>query len=109
MMHSKNLVDWEVCSNIVEDITQIGPELNWDCMDRYARGIWAGTLRYHNGRFHLFFGTPDEGFFTTSSQSAEGPWLFRQDRTISCRGAIIAVTERAYFALTMTQIAALSI
>ena len=74
MMRSKNLVDWEICSNIVDDLTQISPQLNWDRMNRYARGIWAGTLRYHDGRFHLFFGTPDEGFFTTSSPSPEGPW-----------------------------------
>lgn len=74
MMRSSNLVDWEVCSNIVDDLTQISPSLKWDRMDRYARGIWAGTLRFHNGRFHLFFGTPDEGFFTTSSPSPEGPW-----------------------------------
>ena len=43
-------------------------------MNRYARGIWAGTLRYHNGRFYLFFGTPDEGYFMTSASRAEGPW-----------------------------------
>ena len=45
-----------------------------DQMDRYARGVWAGTLRYHNGRFYLFFGTPDEGYFMTSSSKPEGPW-----------------------------------
>ena len=74
MLHSRNLVDWEICSNIVDDLTQIGPALNWDAMNRYARGIWAGTLRYHGNKFYLFFGTPDEGFFMTSSPSPKGPW-----------------------------------
>lgn len=74
LLHSTDLVNWKVCSSIVADLTQIGPSLNWDVMDRYARGIWAGTLRYHNNRFYLFFGTPDEGFFTTSAPSPEGPW-----------------------------------
>ena len=73
LIRSTDLVNWEIVTNIV-DLTQIGPALNWDVMDRYARGVWAGSLRYHNGRFYVFFGTPDEGFFTTSAPSIEGPW-----------------------------------
>lgn len=74
LLHSTDLVNWEICSNIVDDITQISPSLNWDAMDRYGRGIWAGTLRWHNGRFYLCFGTPDEGLFVTSASSPQGPW-----------------------------------
>lgn len=74
LLHSRDLVNWEICCNIVSDITQIGPELDWSRMNRYGRGIWAGTLRHHEGRFHLFFGTPDEGFFMTSAPDAKGPW-----------------------------------
>ncbi len=74
LLHSKDLVNWEICSNIVADLTQIGPELSWKRMNRPARGIWAGTLRHHEGRFYLYFGTPDEGFFMTSSPSPKGPW-----------------------------------
>lgn len=43
-------------------------------MDRYGRGVWAGSLRYHDNRFYLFFGTPDEGYFMTTAEKAEGPW-----------------------------------
>ena len=74
LLHSKDLVNWEICSNIITDLTQIGPELSWRRMNRPARGVWAGTLRYHNNRFYLFFGTPDEGYFMTSAEKAEGPW-----------------------------------
>ena len=74
LLHSKDLVNWEICTNIISDLTQIGPELNHDRMNRYGRGVWAGTLRYHDGRFYLFFGTPDEGYFMTSASRPEGPW-----------------------------------
>lgn len=74
VLHSKDLVNWEICGNAVADLTQIGPELGWSRMGRYNRGIWAGSLRYHAGRFYLFFGTPDEGFFMTSALRPEGPW-----------------------------------
>ncbi|WP_217902296.1 family 43 glycosylhydrolase [Siphonobacter sp. BAB-5385] len=43
-------------------------------MNRYGKGIWAGSLRHHKGRFYLYFGTPDEGYFMTSAAKAEGPW-----------------------------------
>ena len=74
LLHSRDLVNWEICTNIITDLTQIGPELSWKRMNRPARGVWAGTLRYHNNRFYLFFGTPDEGYFMTSATKAEGPW-----------------------------------
>lgn len=74
VLHSLDLVNWEICGHAVSDLTQIGEELNWTRMNRYGKGIWAGTLRHHNNRFYLFFGTPDEGFFMTSAARAEGPW-----------------------------------
>ena len=74
LLHSTDLVNWEICTNIIGDLTQIGPELNWNRMNRYGRGVWAGTLRYHDGRFYLFFGAPDEGYFMTSAERPEGPW-----------------------------------
>ena len=74
IIHSTDLVNWRIVGNAVPDLTQIGEALNWTKMDRPARGIWAGTLRHHNGRFYLFFGTPDEGYFMTSASAPEGPW-----------------------------------
>lgn len=74
ILHSRDLVNWELAGHAVADLTQIGPALNWNKMDRYGRGIWAGTLRHHNGRFYLYFGTPDEGYFMTSSPGPAGPW-----------------------------------
>lgn len=74
IIHSTDLVNWEYCGHAVPDLTQISRELDSQHMNRYARGIWAGTLRYHQGKFYLFFGTPDEGFFMTSASRVEGPW-----------------------------------
>ncbi len=101
LLHSKDLVNWEICGNIVEDLTQISEELNWTRMNRYGKGIWAGTLRHHHGRFYLFFGTPDEGYFMTSSARPEGPWepltpLLREAGWDDCT-AIWDSDGKAYF------------
>ncbi len=74
ILESKDLVNWKICGHAVSDLTQISSELSWEKMNRYGKGIWAGSLRYHNHRFYLYFGTPDEGFFMTSAIKAEGPW-----------------------------------
>ena len=74
ILRSRNMVDWEIYSHAVPDLTQIGPALSYDTMDRYGRGIWAGAIRYAEGRFYLYFGCPDEGMFMTSARRIKGPW-----------------------------------
>jgi beta-xylosidase len=43
-------------------------------MNRYGRGVWAGAIRYHDKKFWIYFGTPDEGFFMTTAADPAGPW-----------------------------------
>lgn len=74
ILHSKDLVNWTIAGHAVKDVSTISPKLNWDKMDSYGKGIWAGSIRYHAGRFWIYFGTPDEGYFMTSSKSINGPW-----------------------------------
>lgn len=74
ILHSKDLVNWQYIGHGVNDLTQIGPELNWDRMNRYNRGIYAGAIRYHDGKFWIFFTTMDEGVFMTTAQNPAGPW-----------------------------------
>lgn len=74
ILHSRDLVNWKTVGHAVPDLTQISPELNWDRMNRYGRGIWAGAIRHHAGRYWIYFGTPEEGYFMTSADRPEGPW-----------------------------------
>ena len=74
ILQSKDLVNWRILGHAVTDLTQIGPELNWDRMNRYGKGIWAGSIRYHDNRFWIYFGTPDEGYFMTTATDPAGPW-----------------------------------
>jgi len=74
ILHSKDLVNWSILGHVVNDISVISPEMNWDRMNRYGRGIWAGAIRYHQNRYWVYFGDPDEGYFMSSSVKPEGPW-----------------------------------
>ena len=74
VLHSIDMVNWEIIGHVVDDLTQISPELNWDRMNSYGRGIWAGSIRYYKNKFWVYFGTPDDGFFMSSAANPAGPW-----------------------------------
>lgn len=74
ILRSTDMVHWELCSHAVNDLSQISRNMTSEVMDRYGRGIWAGAIRWHGGRFHVYFGCPDEGMFVTTAEQIEGPW-----------------------------------
>jgi beta-xylosidase len=74
VMESTDLVNWDVLGHAVDDIAPLGENLSWRRMDGYGRGVWAGALRFHNGRFHLYFTCPDSGLYVTSAERPRGPW-----------------------------------
>jgi len=77
ILKSKDLVNWEYCSNAVPRF-DYSPCYDLDSCSRYAHGQWATSIRYNNGKFYLLFITLDEGGFICSSDKAEGPWEVRK-------------------------------
>lgn len=70
ILESDDMVNWHI-------LTQVYDRLDfaeYDTMARYAGGSWAPALRYHDGKFWIFFCTPHEGLFMTQAERPEGPW-----------------------------------
>lgn len=74
VLHSKDLVNWKIISHVVADLNSVDPELDWSRMNRYGRGIWAGAIRHHAGKFWVYFNVPDTGFFVSTAADPAGPW-----------------------------------
>lgn len=70
VLESDDLVNWRYVTQIYDRFDYPG----WDDNSMYARGSWAPSIRYHDGRFYVFFCTPSEGLFMSSAPAAEGPW-----------------------------------
>ena len=70
VLESDDMVNWRYISQIYNRIDEPG----WNDNGHYGGGSWAPAIRYHNGRFYVYFCTPDEGLYMTSSTSASGPW-----------------------------------
>ena len=78
ILHSRDLVNWETIGAAFSDLSLIEPSFNWDRMDRYSKGIYAPSLRYHDGKFWVFVNCWDEGFYCCTAVNPAGPWKVTQ-------------------------------
>lgn len=77
ILKSKDLVNWEYCSNAVPRF-DFSKCYDLDSCHRYSHGQWATSFKYNNGKFYLLFITLDEGGFLCTASKAEGPWGLRK-------------------------------
>jgi beta-xylosidase len=77
ILKSKDLVNWEYCSNAVPRF-DFSPCYNLDNCHRYSHGQWATSLKYNQGKFYLLFITLDEGGFLCTASKPEGPWAIKK-------------------------------
>ena len=70
VLESDDLVNWRIISQIYDRLDLPG----WETMEHYSGGSWAPSIRWHDGKFYVYFCTPDEGLFMSQADSPEGPW-----------------------------------
>ena len=70
VLESDDMVNWRYISQIYNRIDEPG----WNDNQHYGGGSWAPAIRFHDGRFYVYFCTPDEGLYMTTATSASGPW-----------------------------------
>jgi hypothetical protein len=71
VLESHDLVNWHIITHVFPRLN-IDRKYDMDGGDRYAQGAWAPSIRFHDGRFYVFFPTPREGIFMSSAASARG-------------------------------------
>ena len=70
LLHSRDLVNWTIVGHALE---RLEPAAAFTA-PRHDRGVWAPSLRHHDGRFWIFWGDPDHGIFQVNAPSVRGPW-----------------------------------
>lgn len=65
---SDDMVNWSILAQVYTSME------GYDTVSRYGDGSWAPALRYHGGRFYLYFCTPNDGLFMSSAADPAGPW-----------------------------------
>ena len=70
ILHSRDLVNWEIIGYAVKELK---PNEMFD-VPSHGNGIWAPSIRYHNGEFYIYWGDPDNGVFMVKAKDPAGEW-----------------------------------
>lgn len=70
ILHSKDLVNWRLINYVFEK------QKPHDVFDRpqHGGGVWAPSIRFHNGEFYIFYPDPDFGIYMTKTKDPAGAW-----------------------------------
>ncbi|MET0556155.1 MAG: family 43 glycosylhydrolase, partial [Vicinamibacteria bacterium] len=69
ILHSRDLVNWTIVGHAAATL----PAPDFDT-PQHGKGIWAPSLRHHDGYFWIYVGDPDRGIFMTRARDPRGPW-----------------------------------
>ena len=69
VLFSKDLINWRIVNYVIDRI----PFPKYD-KPQHGRGIWAPSIRYHDGYFWVFVAMPDEGIFMSKAKDPFGKW-----------------------------------
>jgi len=69
ILRSKDLVNWTIVGHAIDKYPVEGFAL-----PHHGGGVWAPAIRFHDGRFYIFFGDPDNGIFMARTKNPAGPW-----------------------------------
>ncbi len=70
ILHSKDLVNWEL---VAHALPRLVPEEAF-ATPQPGKGVWAPSLRFHAGRFWIFYPDPDAGLYVITAADPRGPW-----------------------------------
>lgn len=70
VLHSKDLVNWKIIGYAV---TRLVPDSVFS-RPQHGNGIWAPSIRYHEGEFYIYYGDPDYGIYMTKTRNPAGEW-----------------------------------
>lgn len=70
VLHSRDLVTWEHVANALPHV----PPVDHYALPRRGSGVWAPSLRHHDGRFVIVYPDPDHGIYVLTATDPRGPW-----------------------------------
>lgn len=75
ILHSRDLVNWEIIGYALEELYEGDNELmNHFSTPRHGEGVWAPSIRYHEGEFYIYWGDPDYGVYMVKTKDPAGKW-----------------------------------
>ena len=69
ILHSKDLVNWQIVNHAVKRF----PDPYYNEV-QHGNGVWAPSIRYHDGWYYIYWGDPDRGIYMVRTQDPYGDW-----------------------------------
>lgn len=70
ILHSKDLVNWRLINHVFRE--QFPLEVF--SKPQHGGGVWAPSIRFHQGEFYIYYGDPDLGIYMTKAKDPAAEW-----------------------------------
>ncbi|ATC65276.1 glycoside hydrolase [Nibricoccus aquaticus] len=70
ILHSKDLVNW----TLINHVFAVQKPAEHFSKPRHGQGVWAPSIRHHDGKFWIFYPDPDFGIYVTTAVDPAGKW-----------------------------------
>ena len=70
ILHSKNLVNWKIVNYALKKVEPV----EYYNEARHGKGVWAPSIRFHEGMYYIYWGDPDFGIFMVKTRDPYGEW-----------------------------------
>jgi len=70
ILHSKDLVNWTIVNHVFREQYP----LDVFRKPQHGGGVWAPSIRFHNGEYYIYYGDPDFGIYMTKTRDPRGEW-----------------------------------
>ena len=70
ILHSRDLVNWSLVGHA---LPRLVPEAAFRT-PQPGKGVWAPAIRYHAGKFWIYYPDPDFGLYLITATDPLGPW-----------------------------------
>ena len=76
ILHSNDLVNWEIINYAIGNLYEGNEELlkHFSSKPQHGNGVWAPSIRYHQGEYYIYWGDPDFGVYMVKTKDPAGQW-----------------------------------
>ena len=77
ILHSRDLVNWQIVGYALKELyTGDAEKVEHFMTPRHGAGVWAPSIRYHNGEYYIYWGDPDFGVYMVKTHGGDpaGVW-----------------------------------
>ena len=70
LLQSEDMIHWRIVGHALPHLI---PAENFST-PQHGKGVWAPSLRFHDGKFWIFYPDPDFGIYVMTAKEFAGPW-----------------------------------